>query len=197
MDSPFFCYILERNNFINQFYLLKVNDISRIDIIVGSDHGQGVFRFSIKLLFVMKSSKNVEHESSVAYILCKKDNGDILKNTIIDKIQDSFKLMLEPIIFDNHHVSIDNLYVIGDLAFLVILLGTELSSPKWCFKCKLYPKLYLEHAHEIGEDWTINALRLVSESDSTRSSWLGVKEAPVWEFVEVDKYTFSCSSQSN
>ena len=52
--------------------LIIIDDISRIDVIVGGDHGQGAFRFSVKLLFIMKSSKNVERESSVAYILCKK-----------------------------------------------------------------------------------------------------------------------------
>ena len=41
----------------------------------------------------------------------KKDNGDILKNTIIDKLQKSFILMLEPMSFDNEQVSISNTYV--------------------------------------------------------------------------------------
>ena len=36
---------------------LIVNEISRIDVIVDSDHGEGVFRFLMKLLFVMKSEK--------------------------------------------------------------------------------------------------------------------------------------------
>ena len=95
----------------------------------------------MKLLFVMRPSKNGARESSVAYILCKKDNGEILKIIIIDKLQDSFKLMLKLILIDNHQVSIDNLYVTGDLTFLVILLGKECSSPKWCFKCQLHPKV--------------------------------------------------------
>ena len=42
--------------------------------------------FQCNLLFVMKS-ENIEHTSSVAYILCQKKNGDILKSTIIDKLQ--------------------------------------------------------------------------------------------------------------
>ena len=49
--------------------------------------------------------------------------------------------MLDPIKIGNHQVSIDNIYVTGDLEFLVILLGKEFSSPKWCFKYKLHPKL--------------------------------------------------------
>ena len=71
---------------------------------------------------------------------------------------------------------------------MVILLGKEFSSTKWCCKCKLNPKVWLEHEHKIGENWAMNALRLVSESDFTGSTRLGVKEAPIWKFVEVDKY---------
>ena len=41
----------------------------------------------------------------------KKDNGDILKNIIINKFQESFKLMLDPIKINNHQVSIDNIYI--------------------------------------------------------------------------------------
>ena len=53
-------------------------------------------------------------------------------------------LVLEPIIFDSQHVYISNIYVTGDLEFLVILLHKEFSSPKWSFKCKLHPKVWLE-----------------------------------------------------
>ena len=71
----------------------------------------------MKLLFVMKSSKNIERECSVAYILCKKDNVEILKNTIIDKLQNLFKCMLKSILIDNHQVFIDNIYVTCNLGF--------------------------------------------------------------------------------
>ena len=75
--------------------LLKLDNISKIDVVIGGDRGQGTLRFPMKLLFVMKSSKNVERESSVAYILFKKDNGEILKNTIMNKLHDLFKLILK------------------------------------------------------------------------------------------------------
>ena len=41
-------------------------------MIIGGDHGQGILRFPMKLLFVMKSDKNVDRTSSDAYILCQK-----------------------------------------------------------------------------------------------------------------------------
>ena len=52
--------------------LIIIDNVSRIDDIVGGDHGPGAFRFPMKLLFTMKSSKNIERESSVAYIYVKK-----------------------------------------------------------------------------------------------------------------------------
>ena len=108
--------------------------MSRIDAIVDGDHCQGTFRFPMKLLFVMKSEKMLNVQVVLLRFNDKQINRDILKNTIIDKLQDSFKLVLEPITIDNHQVSIDNIYVTRDLAFLVILLGKELTSPKWRFK---------------------------------------------------------------
>ena len=65
----------------------------------------------------MTCKKNVERTSSIICILCKKDNGDILKNTIVDKLKESFMLMLEPITFDSQHVFVSNIYVIGELIF--------------------------------------------------------------------------------
>ena len=102
-----------------------MNEISRINVTVGGDHGQGAFRFPMKLLFIMKSSKKFERKSSVIYILYKRDYDDILKNTIIETFQESFMLMLDPIKINNHQTSIDKLYVTSDFEFLIILLGKE------------------------------------------------------------------------
>ena len=59
--------------------------------------------------------------------------------------------MLKPIKIDNYQISIDNIYVTGDLLFFVILLGKYFSSPKWCFKCTLHSNIWLEHAHKTCE----------------------------------------------
>ena len=60
----------------------------------------------------------------------QKNNGAILKKSIIEKLEESFKLMVESVTFDNQQLSISNIYVTSDLASLVTLLGKELSSPK-------------------------------------------------------------------
>ena len=74
---------------------------------------------------------DTRHESNqpVGYILCKKDNGIILENTIIKDLVDSINSLNESMTFNNQQLFSSNIYVTGDLAFLVILLGKEHSSP--------------------------------------------------------------------
>ena len=69
---------------IETFFLIDcdqidTSNINRTYIVVGGDHGQGVFRFPIKILYIMNSGKRHESIQSMDYILCKKDNGVILK----------------------------------------------------------------------------------------------------------------------
>ena len=71
---------------------INLSDIDRIDIVVGGDHGQGAFRFPIKNLYIMNNEKRHERIRPVGYILCKKDNRLILKNTIIKELGDSINL---------------------------------------------------------------------------------------------------------
>ena len=91
----------------------------------------------------MKCGKSYLHISNAAYILCKRNNGLIFKNTIIKTLHDSFKLVLLSKTFNNQQLSITNIYVTSDLAFLVILLSKEYASPKWCIQLRLRPKVWL------------------------------------------------------
>ena len=60
----------------------------------------------------------------------KKNNRDILKNTMNNTFQESFMSMLEPMTFDNQQVSISNMYVTSDLVLLAILIGKHFTSAK-------------------------------------------------------------------
>ena len=59
------------------------------------------------------------------YILYKKDNGIVLKYTIIKDLGDCINLSNESMTINNQYLSSSNIYIVGDLAFLVILLGKE------------------------------------------------------------------------
>ena len=72
--------------------VIVISNINLIDIVVGGDHGQGAFRFPVKILYTMNNGNRHESIQPVGYILYKKDNEVILKNTIIKDIGDSIKL---------------------------------------------------------------------------------------------------------
>ena len=68
---------------------IDLSNIIRIEIVVGGDHGQGAFRFPMKILYAMNNGIRHESIQPVGYILCKKDNGIILNNTTIKDPGDS------------------------------------------------------------------------------------------------------------
>ena len=80
----------------------------------------------------MNTRKNHASIQLVGYILYKKYNDIILKDTTIKDLGDSANLLIKSKIFNNQHIYIypSNIYVTGDLTFLVILLGKGHSSPE-------------------------------------------------------------------
>ena len=59
--------------------LSNIDRIDRIDIVVGGNHGKGVFRFPMKILYIINNEKKHESIQPMGYILCKENNGIILK----------------------------------------------------------------------------------------------------------------------
>ena len=102
---------------------IDIYNVDRTDIVVGGDHGQGSFRFPMKILYIMNNGNIHESIQPVGYILCKKDNRIILNNTIIKDLGDLINALNESISFNNQQLSSSNIYVTGDLAFLAVLLG--------------------------------------------------------------------------
>ena len=57
---------------------ININKMNNTDIVVGGDNGQGVFRFSMKILCIINTGKSRESLQYVGYIVCKQDHGIIL-----------------------------------------------------------------------------------------------------------------------
>ena len=53
LDTGFNYYFPERGKYVDKSLKVNVNNIDRIDIVVRGDHGQGVFHFSMKLIYVI------------------------------------------------------------------------------------------------------------------------------------------------
>ena len=62
-----------------------------IDLVIGGDHGNGVFRVSINTNAKFTSGRNITRIFRLAHVYCKKDNGDIMGNKIMAPIGDKLK----------------------------------------------------------------------------------------------------------
>ena len=164
----------ETNNLIN-YLKVNINNVHRIDAVVGKYHDQGTFRFPIKLIDAMDDKENIEREAHVGYIHCRKNTGTILKSIIIMKLGELFNKLL-------HSFSLM-------INTLLCITRKEHCSPKWYIICILHPKAYIKYEHICGERWTIIKLKLMFTSDKIGSSTLGVKGYSYWKFVPVDRHT--------
>ena len=97
--NPTEVFILQLKNMLSQTKFsdkqIKLSDIERIDIITGGDHGAGAFRCPICIVLKFTDGTYVQTECSIAHIQCKKDNGVVLENTIIDPLGDGLKELLQ------------------------------------------------------------------------------------------------------
>ena len=77
------------------------NNITRIDAIVGGDHGQGAFIAGARIVVAHNRVGNnggetwFSFEISVAEVLCPKDNAEILELTIKDDLTEGLRTMAE------------------------------------------------------------------------------------------------------
>ena len=56
---------------------IDISDINGIYIVVGGDHGQGAFRFPMKILYIMNDGTRHKSIQPVGCILYKKNNDII------------------------------------------------------------------------------------------------------------------------
>ena len=53
LDTGFNYYFPERGKYVDKSLKVNVNNIDRIDIVAGGNHGQGLFQFPVKVIYVM------------------------------------------------------------------------------------------------------------------------------------------------
>ena len=144
---------------------------------MGGDHGQGTFRFPMKILYIMNNTKRHESIQPMGYIL--------LKNiSLIKDLGDSINLLNESMTFNNQHISLSNIYVTDNLVCLINLLGKEHSSHHSCTKYKSSSKHWKLSDHSMGDEWTIETLKVMSQSGRKKDECLGVKKEYYWNFLK-------------
>ena len=62
-----------------------------IDLAIVGDHGKGEFRASIKINEIFTPGRNITVIFRLTHVQRKKDNGDILGDTVIDPLYNRLK----------------------------------------------------------------------------------------------------------
>ena len=166
----------------------------------GGDHGAGAFRCPIRIVLKFddgSTSKYVHTDCSIAHIQCRKDNGNVLENTIIKPLGNGLKqLQALPFLLyfdadgelhiqqtiatvqqnENSILMSTNLWITGNLAYYVIMVGKEGSSGHWCYRCDLHKDTWKLHNHECGILWTNERLKAMADSGNTGAALKGVEK---------------------
>jgi len=74
---------------------VDLDGITRLDICVGGDHGGGKFRMSLKLLFRFNDRDTISWLYQIASVSHPQDNSQLLKDTVLQPIGESLKLIVD------------------------------------------------------------------------------------------------------
>ena len=181
--------------------------IEYIHTAYGGDHGKGKFRFVSKLILRLTNGKKICRVYPLGDISCRKDNGIILKNTIIPSLSVGINQVEEcslkfefdqttekwKCLSDDEYLkyAIVNfqvkpiVFLTGDIAFLNLILGKEDFNGDWCYLCDLYKSKWQSKCHEDGNHWTLERLciqaRKVKEENLKGTKRHGVREEPYFK----------------
>ena len=162
------------------------NTFSKIDIVVGGDHGQGKFRSVGK--FIMRDEEGYNKDSYViknGHIDCTKDTYKIFQKTLASPINKDLEYLMREdyclyfkrkedgnLVVSYERKDTESLtnyrsYVIvpirilisGDLAFFATIVGKNNMSGHWCHWCMLSPSEWENCDHEKGDKWTVQLIK--------------------------------------
>ena len=192
-------------------------NIEFVQVVNGGDHGKQKFRFTtVKLIVKMRGGRYFDSIYPLADVLCKKDSGIILKNTILPEIDDGINAVadgilhfyleggqwqctLDPSTLEDvsvvEHLVRPCSYLCGDLAFLCMLLGKEGYEKDWCYLCRLFTTMWQGVDHDRGEEWTIESIAQQANVNAEKKhkgvKMMGVKERPYLRRIPVSRTIFS------
>ena len=188
------------------------NDLKKIGIVAGADHGKGAFRVALQVGYFFKDGKPpVRREIRVGHMLCKHENDEILSNTVMVPIGESLKKMegkgLEirglrrsnatvpaswKEIGANQHQPLKEVkqFGAGDLAFQFIAQG-RVGNNFWCVCCDLHPTAWKEQGHCCGRKWTHRLMDPYvqewknDEYKGREANALSIRKSGYWTTIEM------------
>ena len=193
------------------------SEIERIDIITGADHGLGAMIVGSRIVVILKDNvsddtkESFSFEISVAEILCRKDNADLLDKTVKTELTKGLRTIAKNKLVISHKDStIDcgfessgddsevsmstGMYIVGNLALYGMLLGKEGMSGNWCHICKLSKKEFSDLVRN-GDPWAYDEMESLAnwykekvKMKPSTDPKLGMKDVPWFTFIPLNHF---------
>jgi predicted transposase YbfD/YdcC len=194
---------------------VDIRDIEKTFIILGGDHGIGAFRMPFRNVLVLRDGRHLKKDIGIATIVCKKDTGKVILNTIMDWLTEDLKEInhsnvvlstdasgnlqcdLQPKTNTSSHSLDTGIYVTGDIKWFCMLLGMEGMAPHYCVYCSLRKQDWKKCGHCKGDPRTIQSIidtvnkYNITEGSRTNPNHRGVKAKPFWDFIPIKNYCLS------
>ena len=162
------------------------NICSKIDIVVGVDHGQGTFRSVGK--FIMRDKEGINKDSYVikhCHIDWTKDTYEIFQKILATPISNDLEYLMREgyclyikwkkdgnlvVSYEtkdneslNNYISYisipTRILISGDLVFFATIVGKNNMSGHWCHWCMLSPLEWENCDHDKGNKWSIQLIK--------------------------------------
>ncbi len=189
-----------------------------IEVILGGDHGQGAFRWPVKIVLRYTQNQVKSIERWFGEVVCMKDTYDLLKHTLAKPITEGLKRMMENdvatgaghdgrIVFDltTSHTRYAlkgeentdesrflmlpfRIHFSGDLAFLAMCLGKPGSSSMYCYLCDLLHSEWQTKDHEKGNMWNLASLSEQLTKLIPKKPNKGVTRPILFDSIGIDRY---------
>ena len=86
----------------------QLQQLTRVDLSVGGDHGGGKFRMTLKILFQFNDRATISRLFQIASVSHSKDNTEIIQKSVLDPIGESLRRVSEGGRFIIHHDTSDD-----------------------------------------------------------------------------------------
>ena len=190
---------------------VEPSNVAHAQIVVGGDHGDMAFQSVASVFVLLHDESRIDFEVSVCELICRKDTGRLLKETILPRLTQGLEVIatFQLHVFIHHktgnlvvefrrhcpnqdnapgspstHTPISKVFVTGNLAFQAMALGKESMAGHWCMQCKAMRLQFTEDC----ELWTMGQLVGRSDDAITNNPVLGVKQKPWWPFIPLQNY---------
>jgi hypothetical protein len=190
------------------------NEIDKLELLLGGDHGKGAFTFLFVIVVRYKDSTRAPMivELQLGQIDSTEDSMELLRPLLDDMVPGLKKLMPSRegkstvgVLNDDYELQFGEqnddaipmqFYLIGDLKFLFMMMGRSGFSGSYCLYCQLkqaeWKKQHVDlNAIDCGADaWTIEKLAsgflLGTQPDADARIPGGQKESPIWDFIPIE-----------